>query len=1258
MHPSLLIAILALGQHGGAEAPPAAPPPGARSHAPGVPPGFAWDLYAREPLVSDPVAIAVDEQGRVFVAESERQERGVEDNRHCTWWLLDDLSNRTVADRLRMYEKWAGRFEGGMEHFTRWADRVRVLVDPGADGKPTRAVNFSGDLREPLDGTNAGVLVRDGEVWVTCIPNLWRFRDTDGDGVAEVRERIFEGFGVRIALRGHDMHGLVFGPDGRLYWSIGDRGYHLELPDGRVIADPKSGAVFRCEPDGSGLEVFCTGLRNPQELAFNRFGDLFTGDNNSDAGDKARIVWCVDGGETGWDMNYQTLEGSNQRGPWNQERFWTLWREQDAVDPLRAAWALPPLAHVSSGPSGLVAYPGVGFDDSWQDRFLLCDFLGDRASSRVLSFRARRDGAGYAVDEVRPIVTDVLPTDVDFDFAGRMLLSDWDEGWESKGRGQIYRVWNPRFVDSEPVRQVTEIMRRGVRELGDEALARLLAHPDMRVRLRAQWELARRGASGWSALADAVADGGDEMARLHGIWGLGQVLRTQPGGPGAAKLGAVLVEALASEEPEIRAQAAKVLGEAKWMPALEPLIALATDEDPRVRFFAAQALGRLGSKEAIPALVAILWENEDSNPYLRHAASLALARIGDREKLLELVADQFPQVRMGAVLALRRLHDPALARSIFDPQRRIATEAARAVHDLPIADARPALVTLAERWAAAGTAPTAEDAAPPIAVRREVWRPVPRSSSVDLIADPLFATPPTLAQDLEEFEAPRTDGNDFVQRLRGDFVAPASGSYRFAIASDDAGVLLLRVGDGEAKPVAKVAGYAPPGNYTSQPGQQSEPIELAAGDRVHLEARSAQGGGASHCSVRVMLPDGSLLEPIGRRPQPNLDAVPLLRRAIDECLREGSARGATALLGIAANPQVPMSMRLEALECLRLFSDPAARGPSVTGGDMVRTDPPIMRDRVNGHLRPVDFSSRDIEGFRRALSTRLPELASQGPAPLRALARTIAAEQGVALDPAAALATLRSDAASPKERAQCLAQLARQRHPESASLVEEALRSEAAELRMAARAILAETDPPSAVTELRAAMTAPSLDERRAALSLLARLGRDDADALLVESIRTAARGSLGWPAALDLDLLEASTARAGASPSVAEALAAWRGSSPSSGAPLYLELAMEGGDAERGREVVNFHSAAACLRCHAIEGHGGNAAPALDGVASRLSRADLLRSLVEPNAAIAATYTAPSAMPDMTTLLTPREARDVVEYLSTLRAPTTAAPH
>jgi quinoprotein glucose dehydrogenase len=371
---------------------PAAPAPEAGSAAAATPPaapaittlpGLSWSLIAKEPLVQDPVSFCIADDGSIYVAESFRQEKGVEDNRSSKFWLEDDLQLQTVQDRLKMYEKWAAKRQGGMDYYRKEEDRVTHLVDTNGDGVPDKMSSFSGPINEPLDGTGAGVMYLDGSVWYTCIPNLWRFQDTTGTGVADVREKVFTGFGVRTALRGHDMHGLVAGPDGRIYWSIGDRGYNVTNKEGKNLKRVFTGAVFRCEPDGSRLEIFAHSLRNPQELAFNQWGDLFTGDNNSDGGDRARIVYIMEGGETGWDMNYQTLEGSNQRGPWNQERSWWKW---DTADTMRPAWNLPPIEHLADGPAGMTFYPGLGLPDRYKNHFFLCDFLGGDEYSQILSF--------------------------------------------------------------------------------------------------------------------------------------------------------------------------------------------------------------------------------------------------------------------------------------------------------------------------------------------------------------------------------------------------------------------------------------------------------------------------------------------------------------------------------------------------------------------------------------------------------------------------------------------------------------------------------------------------------------------------------------------------------------------------------------------------------------------------------------------------------------------------------------------------------
>ena len=218
-------------------------------------------------------------------------------------WLDDDLACRTVADRVAMYKKHAGKkFH---ETYEKERDRVRLVEDTDGDGKADRATVFADGFGRAEDGIGAGRARPQGERLLHLHPRPVAAPDTKGTGTADVKQSLSTGYGVHVAFIGHDLHGLCVGPDGKLYFSIGDRGLNVKTKEGKHLFCPDSGAVLRCDLDGSNLEIFATGLRNPQELAFDDFGNLFTGDNNSDGGDQARWVHVVEGGDSGWRIGYQ-----------------------------------------------------------------------------------------------------------------------------------------------------------------------------------------------------------------------------------------------------------------------------------------------------------------------------------------------------------------------------------------------------------------------------------------------------------------------------------------------------------------------------------------------------------------------------------------------------------------------------------------------------------------------------------------------------------------------------------------------------------------------------------------------------------------------------------------------------------------------------------------------------------------------------------------------------------------------------------------
>ena len=647
--------------------------------------GLEVSLWADETQVANPVCIAIDERNRVFVGESFRQSKGIEDNRSHGYWLLDDLAARKVEDRRALIEKWAAAGKKPLDYFTAHEDRITRLADTDGDGRADQRSVYADGFDDALDGTGAGLIARDGELWYTCIPKLWRFRDADDDGVADEKAAISEGYGVRWALRGHDLHGLCWGPDGRLYFSIGDRGYHVTTMEGNVLHDPGSGAVFRCEPDGAGLEVFFRGLRNPQELAFDARGNLFTGDNNSDAGDKARVMYLPEGGWMGWQMAYQTLAGDYSRGPWHMDK---LWHNQHEGQP---AWIVPSLAHVSSGPSGFAHYPGVGLPARYDNHFLLADFRGGEANSGVWAFECKEKGAGFEVVDVHMPIRNVLVTDVDFTTDGRIMLSDWINGWNGTDKGRIWSVHHPESRRDQQVALAKAAFEQGFKTLTDTQLAGLLRARDQRVRQRAQFALADRAKEGGlddtvrRILLDAVRQTDLPLTRLHGIWGIEQITR------GTGEATPLLAPLLGDDDPDVLCQTLRVLGSSSsGTTAAEAMLALLEHRHARVRATAAMELGRLGHRPALPGILRILRDNNDADPFLRHGCVMGLTFLGDADALLA-VEDGHRSVRLGLVLALRRLGDARIAKFLGDPDEFVAAETARAIYDVPIPDAMPAL---------------------------------------------------------------------------------------------------------------------------------------------------------------------------------------------------------------------------------------------------------------------------------------------------------------------------------------------------------------------------------------------------------------------------------------------------------------------------------------------------------------------------------------------------------------------------------------
>jgi quinoprotein glucose dehydrogenase len=680
--------------------------PATQPAEPPVPGRLVVSTWAPVGFLKNPVALSFDRRGRAYVAQTQRREGGeMQVRTDPANRVIPDHTFRSVEDRSR----WAGdgdpawgEQEGGKK------ETITLLEDSAGAGQADKAgVYYEGFNKNSAD-ILAGVLWNEGNVYATCAPDLWMLRDAAGDGVAHEVHSLSHGYAVHLSYSGHNMHGLTAGPDGKIYFTIGDKGLNVTTREGRTLAYPDCGACLRCNPDGSALEVFAFGLRNPQEIAFDRYGNLFAVDNDGDyPNERERLVYITEGSDTGWRFNWQyrsknydvavPLEERKDRyNPWMNERMW------EKYFPGQAAYITPALANYTDGPCGFKYATEGALNDRYRGYFFVTEF----PKATIRAFALKPKGAYFAMTDDQVVSRGLQCTGLALGPDGALYGTEWGKsGFKLGHTGSVIKLDDPTASDSPLRRQTHALLVKGPYQNSDDELVKLLDHQDMRVRLDAQFELVRRG--NVAALERiAFTPGGAQMGRIHALWGLGQfVSGNATGKPAAgpfdkaalAQLG-TRTEALATsdKDPELRAQSIKLLGEivaASGAPFdSAPVIPLLADPSLRVRYFAAAALGKLKDRKAVGPLLNLVAENRPVDPYIRHAAVLGLVGIGDVDALLATDRHPSPAVRLAVVVALRRLRAPGLARFIADRDEWVATEAARAIHDDDsIPEALPAL---------------------------------------------------------------------------------------------------------------------------------------------------------------------------------------------------------------------------------------------------------------------------------------------------------------------------------------------------------------------------------------------------------------------------------------------------------------------------------------------------------------------------------------------------------------------------------------
>jgi quinoprotein glucose dehydrogenase len=648
--------------------------------------GHTWVTY---PHVENPASLDMDPQGRIFVSEANRFWFGVPDLRRAREMIRADFRSRTVADRLALYDAHTDKRD--RDWYEQTPDRLIRLEDTDGNFVADKRTLFSDAFDNPLDGIGFSVLAERNATYFTCIPALRKLTDPDDDGVADTMENIVQGFGVRVSFIGHDLHGIIRGPDGRLYFSIGDRGFYVEGVDGEIFEASGRGAVFRCDSDGSNFEVYAHGLRNPQELAFDNQGNLFTFDNTGDIGDKARIVYVLDNTDSGWDMSHQSPHHYANALDWGNFKLGkSVWVGESMFETYTSdqpQWVYPPIGHLGNGPSGVTWLSGNTVPDDLKNGFLVTNYRGAPTSSNIIHVSLKPKGSSFHIDHSSVLVEGVAVCDVEHGYDGNLYLADYGGGWSVNKNGTI-QVMRPTDPEMQSIgKETAQTFKKGFTNRSIPELESLLSHDDQRVRLAAQFAIVEKGEPAIELLSGVLdSDDAKNHRKLHAVWAMGQLYRK-----GYEATVPHLLASLRSKLPEIRANGARTCGDIQLHSSREPLLSLLKDASSRVVSLAAIALGRIctqGDEEAIDALFKCAKENAGSSfeVTLRHAFLSALSRISTSKLTLKYADIDSEEQRMLALLVSRRAGYSHLDSFLDDPSDSIRREAVSAIYDTNVLD--------------------------------------------------------------------------------------------------------------------------------------------------------------------------------------------------------------------------------------------------------------------------------------------------------------------------------------------------------------------------------------------------------------------------------------------------------------------------------------------------------------------------------------------------------------------------------------------